>query len=99
MSYNFHVSLHLIYFVNLYKQPLDYFSTFRFKNYLSILKRKTKATSSIFPHLLSNMRNIRDHSITERVMPLFCNCEPPDNCCITSQGIILIRNVSSEPII
>nr|XP_047127794.1 uncharacterized protein LOC124808640 [Hydra vulgaris] len=99
MSYNFHVLLHLPYFVNLYQQPLDYFSTFRFENYLSILKRKTKATSSIFPHLLSNMRNIRDQSITERVMPLIFNCKPPDNCCVTPQGIILITNVLSEPLI
>lgn len=89
LVYNFHVLLHLPHFVNLYG-PLDGWSTFFYENYLSMLKRRTKCTPSIFNHLCSNMMNIRELTTVCDPSHLFFSSDTPNNCCQYDDGFLMI---------
>ncbi|MCL4156283.1 UNVERIFIED_CONTAM: hypothetical protein GTU68_014635 [Idotea baltica] len=93
-SYNTHIIRHIPKFVQLYG-ILDNWSSFRFENYLSILKRRLKCTNGIFAQTVNNLFLIRDLFSNISSHDVFFNCSSPDNCAVLSCGtIILIMEVN-----
>ena len=90
MSYNFHVVLHIPYFVEMYG-PLDKFSTFPFENWLHLLKRRVKKTRFYAQNLINECRNLKNVDLANR--DLYINCDPPNNCAFVNGHFILVTAV------
>jgi hypothetical protein len=88
--YNVHVLLHVPYFVSLYGK-LDNFSTFPFENFLSLLKKRIKATKERERHIVSQLLSIRaiyTGSICKEGEILFSN-KLPNNCAVLQDDSVL----------
>lgn len=88
VSYNFHVILHLTFFVRLHG-PLDAFSTFKFENWLHLLKMRIKKTR----HVAQNVVNAAFALKSEAHLngrELFFSVNSPDNCAYVNGNFVLI---------
>ena len=95
MSYNFHILLHLHYFVNLYG-VCDSFSAFPFESFLGVLKRRTKKTRYFFKHSLSQLEVIRSLDQTSQRDSKCFSAAHPNNCAILRDKIVLVNSVSID---
>lgn len=95
VTYNFHVLLHLPYFVDLYG-VCDSFSAFPFESFLGVLKRRTKKTRFYFEHSISQLEAIRSVDINKRCSQLSFSVSQPNNCAHFDGKVILIESISSD---
>ena len=96
MTYNVHVLQHLSDFVSLYG-PLDKFSSFKFENYLGVLKRRIKPSSNIFEQSLNRMMDIRTAFQDVQMRELRFSEKAPDNCAVLQDGrIVIILSVTDK---
>jgi hypothetical protein len=103
LIYNVHVLLHLPHFVSIYGK-LDNFSAFPFENFLSLLKKRIKATNAMDKHALNQLLTVR--SIFTGTT---CNDTPdsdlysnkcPNNCALLTNGkVIYITHVHSPSLV
>ncbi len=87
--------LHIYEFVLLHGH-LDNFSTFPFENFLNIVKRQSKKTSTLFPYLMNQLMIIRSLNVSNPEKPLFYSSNFLNNCCIVKNKIVLIEKVHSD---
>ena len=93
LTYNFHLLSHLPDFVTLYGE-IDRFSTFRFENYLSQLKKRIKPSSNVHKQINNSMLRLRKLNIYERESSLTYSDTEPNNCCLTPKGVIFVSHVN-----
>ena len=97
VSYNFHILLHLPYFVDLYG-VCDSFSAFPFESFLGNLKRRTKKTRFYFEHSISQLEAIRSSDINSKrcSQPLF-SVSRPNNCALfDGSTVVIIKSISPD---
>jgi hypothetical protein len=93
LVYNIHALLHLPYFVSLYG-CLDSFSSFPFENFLSLLKKRVRATRHIGQHCVKQLlavRSIYAGQICKSNAGFYTN-KSPNNCAILDNDDIVLIN-------
>ena len=83
VSYNFHILLHIYEFVKRYGS-LDNYSTFRFENFLGILKRRLKVNRYVFQHTLNQLDLMSSDCFMHKAndKKFHFTRHSPDNCAI-----------------
>ena len=97
-TYNSHMMHHLPEFIERYG-TLDSFSSFPFESYLSIVKKRTKATNCIFQQTVKNLLNIRNICSDFENNDLILTTQCPNNCVLISGKVVLIDRVIQKNII
>jgi hypothetical protein len=99
ISFNFHALLHIPEFVSVYG-ALENFSAFRFESYLSLLKRRIRATNGIFQQSIHQLLRVRDlYTGPVSNSEFFFSTSSPNNCCISENGDILLIDCISNKLV